>query len=251
MAVLVYKKNYDQSSNSLHIPYQDYIKENDTTLAIENFSESSVMQSVPSDQAKPICSSISLWEKDVTNTEKIVLAATDCEEVTVENGDLRSARGFNNEGKLYRLQLKDGKWTVVDYDERDFAGMGTTKQWISDYLNLVPAGSKNNLDKTFLEAKLVKKAGEAFNLTTPAYSFNFCSKDADCNLGELCFLHNANNGYGSNKCVKKCSTQAECGIGYTCRNQCVRGENQCPNSLVGVCTPDLLDINLDKTGKPF
>lgn len=245
-----YVKTSNQNNPALlNIKYEDYIKNTPFSLAIEKISESN--NEMQADQGKPICSAISLWEKDITGIEKIVLASVNCREVLVKNGDLRSASGFNNEPRLYKLQTVDNVWTVIDYDERILLGGTPTKQWIIDYLKLVPVDVKNNFDPIFLDAKLVKKAGEVFNLKTPDYNFNSCTKDNECNSGEICYWHNSGANIGNNKCIKKCSTQQECGVGYTCRRQCVWGENGCPYTSDSVCMPDLLDASLDKTGNPF
>lgn len=198
---------------------------------------------------KPVCAVKTLWQKEAGQNQLIVYASGECMSIVIKNNDFYSSSGYGANAKLYQLTKKGNDWSVTDYDERDFK-MDTNKQWIKDYEKIIPANIKNNFDSVLLGASLTKKTGEIFNIITPNYSFKNCSKDQDCNKDEICDKSGAFN-QGGNKCVKKCTTYEDCGKGYSCRGQCVHGENGCPSTAVNICIPDLPSDQLDKKSQPW
>lgn len=213
--------------------------------AVVKFQESH-LTSHP-EPGQPVCAAKTLWTKESAPSELIAYVASECMDVVVKNNDLYSTSGYGASAIVYKLAKKSTGWEVIDYDERE-SKMETTKQWVKDYEKLLPA--KTDFDVIALGASLTAKAGKVFNIPTAEYGFKSCQADTDCPTGEMCDEASPTN-LGSNKCLKTCATQEECGKGYSCRRQCLHGENGCPTTAVAVCMPDLPSQQLDKTGKPW
>lgn len=64
-------------------------------------------------------------------------------------------------------------------------------------------------------------------------------------------LNGDHSNQGLSTCVKKCSTNSDCGIAHTCRYQCANGENGCPDTAEKICIPDLLSPNVEKDPNSF
>lgn len=237
-----------------HVSYADYVREEEMALAVEEFAQNVEMKVflAPEDTV-PVCVAVVLWQyiADLSKQERIVLAATECAQVLVQEDDLRSVGAFRDNPKLYKLEKINDQWVVIDYDERMFSYAPSTKQWVDDFLKLVPQEVEHYWDPIFVSAKLTNKAGKLFGLETPKYRFSFCKNDKHCFIGEVCLFHGIHSNFGRNKCVKRCVVHSECGRGYSCRGQCLRGENGCPDTAVDICIPDLVHYQLKKSGAPF
>ncbi len=192
---------------------------------------------------KFFCSSKKLWEKEISETQKVVFSATGCSEVILKNGDLRSGSG-GEAISLFLLERSGNSWRVADYDEREFPGQKSTKEWVNKYKSAMPQSIQ--YDNFFSgELGIIEKAAEYYGVSLPEHDFNKCSSSGDCHNSEICFKPEVKFP-NANTCLQTCSSNKECGIGYDCRGECVNGTNGACSEIKYACVPDLLYVDLHK-----
>lgn len=197
------------------------------------------------DEGVPVCVTEVLKEfTDPATNEKIVYAPTSCARVVVKEGDLRSTGGGAH-GPFFKLTTGENGWQVIDEDDR-ISPHQPGKDWVEEYEKKLDSKTRQASGPIPLGAKLTIKAGKKFGISTPAYTFASCKKESDCSTGEVCMLQGQHSNLGKNTCIKTCTGHLECGAGYSCRRQCIHGENGCPTTAVPVCIPDLLHVDLEK-----
>jgi hypothetical protein len=142
---------------------------------------------------------------------------------------------------------------VIDVDRRDISSsQPITQDWVQDAERRLPDNIRHRCiaNNCFAPHGVIKKAAAHFQVTLPTYPFTTCETTESCASDSICAVQ----GYQSQKpniCVKKCETNNECGNAYTCRYQCVHGENGCPESAEKICIPDLLSPDVLKDPHSF
>ena len=229
--------NFDRQrrQNPLGVSYEEYIKDDALSLTIEKFGEDNFARY---NGEKSLCAAKTLWEKDIDSNHKIVSSSIFCMEFVVKDDQLKADDGYIVSKMLFVLENKDNTWQVADYDDRN-SEEAPAKSWVTQYLPQVPPDIDNKIDEQFVWGKLMQKASKTLNITTGEHAYKSCSYDSDCDSGNVCFLHNFGWKEAANKCVKKCSNQQECGVGYVCRKRCIHGEGQCDLGSENVCFPFL------------
>lgn len=235
MVVIVLYRNFDRQrrQNPLGVSYDEYIKDDSLSLAVEGFGQDRFARH---NNDKSFCAAKTLWEKDIDSVHKVVLSSVFCMEFTVKDGKLNANDSYIDPSILFMLENKENNWLVTDYDDRN-SEEAPAKKWVSEYSAQIPSDIDTKIDKQFVWAKLVSKAGKTLNIPTGAHAFKTCSYDSDCDSEEVCVLHNFVQNEAANKCVKECFGHEECGAGYLCRKSCINGENKCNFNSKNVCKP--------------
>ena len=119
-----------------------------------------------------------------------------------------------------------------------------TQGWVREAEKIIPKDIKNKcIDNCFSTEGIIDDAASYYKITLPIYPLNICNNNADCADDSVCVLEGAFN-QGQNTCVKQCQKNSDCGAAHTCRYQCVKGENGCPETSEKICIPDMLDTEL-------
>jgi hypothetical protein len=181
--------------------------------------------------------------------EQLVSASVNCVYAVMRDGDVRSTSG-GEYGPFYKVKKQNNEWVVLDAEQTISPSQVPSKEWAEKIFKIEP-NPYILTDGMSLSAQLSEKAGKIFNIPVRSAKFASCKKDSDCQSNEVCYLEGPHANYKNNKCVQKCSTHQECGAAYTCRGQCIHGENGCPKTAVNVCMPDIIHTDFDKTGKPL
>lgn len=195
---------------------------------------------------KLFCSATSVWEQTISSDEKIVYNKAQCQFIVLKDGDLRG-EGGGTEPPLYRLKKNNGLWIVSDNDDRGVSSSWPSKkEWVNTYNRMVPNSLKFGQRANYLVTeRLIQKAARYYDIGIPNYSYASCSAKTSCQENEICVKERSDIN-GSNVCMMRCQANNECGVGHTCRKQCVNGENGCPASAQAICIPDLLHVSLEK-----
>lgn len=219
-------------------------------LAITKFAEEKLLWEA---EGSPFCGTQVVWEYPISEEEEIVYVGLYCAMVIVQDNDLRETGGFSQE-MLLKVRKDNDNWSVVDYDGRVSPNQ-TPAPWVAEYLSKIPEDIESKLDGGLISAKLVTKAGQALGVTIRDYESFYCMEKSDCQDNQVCYRYDPRIPDERNKCVTTCSTQEECGAGYSCRFQCINGDangtEACLRTLTSVCVPDLVAKELDKSGKPW
>ena len=196
---------------------------------------------------KLFCAAKVHWQQQLSPTERIVYAISECFEALLIDGDLRGAGG-GGDAPLFKMRKKGNLWEVEDSDNRLFFSDNEpiTQDWVRNVDKLVPEEIRSRcLGNCFSTEGVIDKAAKHFNIELPRYPLNRCKRDSDCESGSVC-VHSGVSNRGPNTCVKKCTANKDCGVAHTCRGKCVNGENGCPYTYVDICIPDLLSSELEK-----
>lgn len=233
VVVLYMELDHQRRQNPLGVSYEEYIKDDALSLAIEKFGEDNFARH---NGEKSLCAAKILWEKNIDSNHKLVSSSIFCMEFVVKDNQLKANDSAIAPKLLFLLENKDNAWQVTDYDDRN-SEEAPAKSWVNQYLSQVPSDIDKKIDEQFVWGKLMQKASKVLNITTGQYAYKNCSYDSDCDSGNVCFLHNFGWKEAINKCVKKCSNHQECGVGYVCRKRYIHGDNQYDFSPENVCFP--------------
>lgn len=235
---------FDTSKTIYNLPEKEAIEQ-----SIEKYLEKREKESYyATPESKLFCAANIHWQKDISDNEKIVFAINSCSNVIVINGDLRSEGGGGG-FPLFKVQKQNNNWVVTDADNRTISPKEPiTQDWVRDTEKFVPTNIKTRCFATncFSIDGVIEKAAEYYQIKLPSYSLNQCKSDSDCSGDSICVMSGVHSNPGPNTCVKKCTAHRDCGIAHTCRAQCVRGENGCPETAQNICVPDLLHADLEK-----
>ena len=215
----------------LNTNYEKYTADNEISLAIEKFGKEKEL-GVYIENTKPVCAAVILWERNISDKEKIVLSSMDCGFIKEKDSRPVLVSGFGELQILHKLERQNETWKVVDYDERGFLTAPVEQAWVVENLKRVPFWSYQRYDRYFVDAKFTKKVLESFNIEAPKYNLDFCVSDFNCASSEICYFQDFTyQNPGRNKCARKCQQDSDCGIGYMC--EAVKTEKLCvPNISV-------------------
>lgn len=233
-------------SSNMEIPEKEEMEK-----VVENYLFEKFYESYSSQGGEFFCAVNINWYIDFPNNERIVNAKNSCAGVVLKNNDLFGASEIRDPTLFKLSKLEDG-WIVLDQDNRFISPKEPITQ---DWLKVAIENMPKNLTQCFTDdcystEGVTQKAADYYGISLPINSYGRCSTSFDCSEGSICSLSGISNK-GLNTCVKKCQTNSDCGAAYTCRPQCVNGENGCPTTSEKICIPDLYSPDYEKDPDSF